>query len=182
MNRRIVYISLFILIAALTRIIPHPFNFAPLGAMALFGSTYFSNKKLAFALPLIAYFISDLLVNNILYADYYQSFVLFTPGLEWTYVSMLLIVLAGILIFNKINTTRVIGGALSASAIFFIISNLGVWISGTMYPPTFEGLIACYTAALPFLHTTIIGDLVYTGALFGGFEYLSRKSLVLKTI
>ncbi len=178
MNKRLIYISLFIFIAALTRLIPHPYNFAPLGAMALFGSAYLNNKKLAFILPLIAFFISDLLVNNIIYAEYYQSFILFTPGIEWTYAAMLLIVIAGLFIFNKINTKRVIGGALSASAIFFIISNFGVWMSGTMYPFTIEGLAACYAAALPFLHNTILGDLVYTGVLFGGFEYLSRKSLI----
>lgn len=177
MNKRLLYISGFILLAAFTRMIPHPYNFAPLGAMALFGAAHFSNRKLAFLLPLLAFFVSDLLVNNILYAGFYSGFVFISPGFIWTYGALLLIVLAGLFILKKVTLPRVLGGAMAASLIFFTISNFGVWIMGGTYPLTIQGLFACYTAALPFLHTTVLGDLVYSGVLFGAFEILNRKVL-----
>lgn len=180
MKKSFFYVTGFIAVAAISRIVPHPYNFAPLGAMALFGAAYFQNKKAAFLLPLGAYFVSDLLVNNILYADYYSGFVLFYPGIMWTYGAMLLITAAGLLILKKITPLRVAGGALSASLIFFIISNFGVWAMGLTYPLTAGGLAACYTAALPFFHTTILGDLIYAGIMFGAFELINRKVPELK--
>lgn len=175
MKKRLLIISGLLLLAAISRMIPHPYNFAPIGAMSLFGAAYFSNKKLAFALPMLAFFVSDLLVNNILYAEYYTSFVLISPGFYWTYGAMLAIVLAGILILKKINFKRVIGGALSASVLFFIISNFGVWLTSPMYDLSFQGLIACYAMAIPFFHMTVLGDLFYCGALFGLFEFAKYK-------
>lgn len=181
MNKRLIYIFGLILLAAFTRMIPHPYNFAPLGAMSLFGAAHFANKKLAFLLPVLAFFISDLFVNNILYSGYYTSFVLVSPGYIWTYGAMLLIVLAGIFIFKKVTFSRVITGGLAASSIFFIISNLGVWLTSPTYPTNIQGLIACYSAAIPFFHMTVIGDLVYSGLLFGTYELASRRVNELKT-
>ncbi len=181
MNKRLLYIFVLILLAAITRMIPHPYNFAPLGAMSLFGAAHFANKKLAFLLPLLAFFISDLLVNNILYSGYYNSFVIISPGYIWTYGAMLLIVLAGIFIFKKITFSRIIAGGLSASVIFFIISNLGVWVATPTYPATIQGLVACYIAAIPFFPMAILGDLVYSGILFGTYELASRKITELRT-
>lgn len=180
MNKRILLITGLLLLAAISRMIPHPFNFAPIGAMSLFGAAYFSNKRLAFILPLLAFFVSDLLVNNILYADYYSSFVLISPGFYWTYGAMIAIVVAGIFILKKVNFKRVIGGALSASVLFFIISNFGVWISTPTYDLTLSGFIACYVAAIPFFHMTVLGDLFYCGVLFGLFEFAKYKVPELK--
>ena len=181
MNKRLLIISGLLLLAAISRMIPHPYNFAPIGAMSLFGAAYFSNKKLAFALPLLAFFISDLFVNNILYADYYTSFVLISPGFYWTYGAMIAIVLAGVLILKKVNLKRVVGGALTASILFFIISNFGVWLTTPTYSFSLSGLIACYTAAIPFFHMTVLGDLFYCGALFGLFEFAKYKLPELQT-
>ena len=175
MNKRLVIVFGLILLAAFSRMIPHPYNFAPLGAMSLFGAAYFTNKKFAFILPLIAFFISDLLVNNILYADYYTSFVFISPGSMWTYGAMLLIVLAGIFMLRKISLSRVVGGSLAASLIFFAVSNFGVWLGSPTYPLTFEGFITCYTMAIPFFHMTVLGDLFYCGVLFGAYEFAKSR-------
>jgi len=175
MNKRILVISVVLLVAAVSRLIPHPYNFAPIGAMSLFGAAYFADKRLAFILPLLAFFISDLFVNNILYADYYSGFVFISPGFMWTYGAMIAIVVAGILILKKINFKRVIGGALSASVIFFIISNFGVWITSPLYDLSISGLITCYVAAIPFFHMTVLGDLFYAGVLFSAFEFAKTK-------
>lgn len=175
MNKRIIVIFGLLLLAAISRMIPHPYNFAPIGAMSLFGAAYFSDKKLAFLLPLLAFFISDLFVNNILYADFYNGFVFVSPGFYWTYGAMIAIVVAGIFIFKKVNVTRIIGGALSASVLFFIISNFGAWVSSPIYPSTLSGLAASYIAGIPFFHMTVLSDLVYCGALFGLFEFAKTR-------
>lgn len=181
MNKRILVIFGLLILAAITRLVPHPYNFAPIGAMSLFGAAYFSDKKLAFLLPLVAFFISDLFVNNIIYAEFYTGFVFVSPGFYWTYGAMAAIVLAGIFIFKKVNTTRVIGGALSASILFFLISNFGAWISSPIYPPTISGLMTAYIAAIPFFHMTVLSDLVYCGALFGLFEFAKTRVPELRT-
>lgn len=181
MNKRLLIISGLLLLAAVSRMIPHPYNFAPIGAMSLFGAAYFSNKKLAFALPLLAFFISDLFVNNILYADYYSGFVLISPGFYWTYGAMIAIVLAGIFILKKINFKRIVGGALSASVLFFVISNFGVWLTSPMYDLSISGFIACYAMAIPFFHMTVLGDLFYCGALFGAYEFAKTRIPELQT-
>ena len=174
-NKRFLVLSGFIIIAALSRIIPHPYNFAPLGAMSLFGAAYFADKKFSFLLPLAAFFVSDLLVNNILYAGFYDGFVLFTPGFYWMYGSIALIVVAGIFILKKVDMTTVIAGSLSASVIFFLVTNFGAWLGSPMYPQSLNGLFMSYAAGIPFFHYTILGDLVYSGVMFGAFEYAKQK-------
>ncbi|WP_428235124.1 DUF6580 family putative transport protein [Gracilimonas sp.] len=175
-KKRFIVLSGFIIIAALSRIIPHPYNFAPIGAMSIFGAAYFTDKKFSFLVPLFAMFISDLLVNNLLYANFYGGFTLFTPGFYWMYGAIALIVVAGIFILKKVNTTTVIAGSLSASVIFFLVTNFGVWLSNPMYPQGIEGLLMSYTAGIPFFHYTVIGDLFYSGVMFGAFEYAKTKT------
>jgi hypothetical protein len=175
MNKRFLILSGLILAAAISRLIPHPYNFAPIGAMSLFGAAYFSDKKFSFIMPLVAMFISDLLINNILYASFYKSFTLFTPGFYWIYGAIALIVLTGMFLLKKISFTRVLTGSLAASVIFFVITNIGTWIGNPMYPQTFQGLILCFEAAIPFFHNTLVGDVFYCGVLFGGFEFIKAQ-------
>ncbi len=161
MNKKsILIITGFIVFAALTRLLPHAYNFTPLGAIALFGAAYFTEKKWALIIPILAFWGSDLLLNNIMYSAYYDGFTWLTSDMLYTYGSIAMIVVLGYYLLKKITFGRVLSGALGASVIFFIVSNLGVWISGTMYPMTFEGLIACYTAAIPFFHC-ILSSLVW---------------------
>lgn len=182
MNKRFLIVAGLIFAAAISRLIPHPYNFAPIGAMSLFGAAYFSNKKFSFMVPLLAMFVSDLLINNILYAGYYQSFTLFTPGFYWIYGAIALIVVAGMFILRKVSFPAVLGGSLAASIIFFIVTNFGVWISSAVYPPTLAGLMLCYEAAIPFFHNTLLGDFFYATVLFGGFEYARAKFPELRTV
>lgn len=168
-------ITLIVLFAALSRLIPHPNNFAPIGAMALFGAAYYSKHYLAFAIPIFSMWISDLILNNVVYGAYFDHFVWFYTGSIFTYGAFALIVVLGIFSLKKIGVSSLVFSALSASVIFFIVSNFGVWLSSGMYPHTFGGLTACYTAGIPFFHNTILGDVVYTGAMFGVFEWCVRR-------
>lgn len=172
MNKRVLVLSLLIVVAAISRLIPHPLNFAPIGAMSLFGAAYFTNKKLAFVLPLLAMFVSDLLINNILYASYFGSFTLFTPGFIWIYGPIILMVIVGIVLLKKVTLTRIVVGSFATSVIFFLISNFGVWLSDSDYPLTFSGLMLCYDMAIPFFKNTLLGNIFYSAVLFGGFELI----------
>jgi hypothetical protein len=177
MNKKpILILAAFIIFAALSRLLPHAYNFTPLGAIALFGAAYFPSKKWALIIPLIAIWVSDLILNNVMYSAYYEGFAWFTSGFLYIYGSIAMIVVLGYYILKKVTIGRVLGGALGASLIFFVISNFGVWITSPLYPLTAEGLMACYTAAIPFFHNTIAGNIVYSGVLFGGYEFLKYRN------
>ena len=183
-NFRFGALSLFVLLAAFSRLIPHPPNFAPIGAMSLFGAAYFSKKYVALVIPIIAMWLSDLALNNIVYGQYFDHFVWFYQGFYWTYGAFVIIGLSGFFLLKKVKVQTILFGSLSASLLFFILSNFGVWFSGTMYSKDLNGLIACYTAAIPFFKNTVMGDLVYCSILFGVFEFAQYKipALKIKTI
>ncbi len=148
----------FILFGAVLRVIPHPANFAPIAAIAMFGGTYL-NKKLAIALPLAAMVLSDILIGF----DSLESRIA-------VYGCFIFSGLIGLYIRNHKNIGTVIGGSLLGSVVFFLVTNL-VWLHGTeMYPHTFAGLIESYTNALPFFRNTLLGDLFYVSSLFGVYE------------
>ncbi|MGB4655828.1 MAG: DUF6580 family putative transport protein [Bacteroidales bacterium] len=181
-NLRFGVVTLIILAAAISRLIPHPANFAPIGGMALMGAAYFSKRYLAYIIPVVSMWISDLLINNIIYASYFDHFVWFYSGSFFTYAAFILIVLVGTFTLKKIKVSNVLISALSASIIFFVVSNFGVWLSSGMYPHNFVGLQTCYIAGIPFFKNTILGDLVYTSAMFGIFELLQNRFPALRAV
>ena len=164
-----------IILAAFSRIIPHMPNFSPLGAIGVFGVAHFSKKWLGILIPITATWLSDLFINNVIYAKYTTSFVWFYDGFYWQYGSYILIAIAAIFIVKKVNVQNVFAGALASSAIFFLVSNFGVWISSTSYPHTFSGLMTCYAAGIPFIKGTILGDLFYAAILFGSYAFAQYK-------
>lgn len=170
MKNRFLLVAGIILAAALSRLFPHPMNFAPLGAISLFGAAYIKDKRFAMLLPMAAYYLSDLVINNVIYASYYQSFTLFTPGYIWVYCSIAAIVLLGMFLLKKVNFVRTIGASIGASVLFFVISNFGVWLSDPDYPLTAAGFVLCYEMAIPFFKNTFLGDLTYVAVMFGTFE------------
>ena len=94
--------------------------------------------------------------------------------MEIIYGSFALVVCIGLLLRRKRTALRIAGAALASSILFFIITNFGVWAFGSLYPKTFAGLVACYAAAIPFFQNTLVGDALYTAALFGGFALAER--------
>jgi hypothetical protein len=149
-----------IIIAALARLIPHPANFAPISAMALFGGVYLG-KKQALILPLAAMFISDLFIG-------FDSF----PMRVSVYGSFILAVLIGMRLKRHKNPKYIASASLCSSILFFLITNFAVWAFTNIYPKNVAGVIESYTYAVPFFRNTILGDLFYSGAFFGGYELL----------
>lgn len=182
-NLRIGVLFLIILVAAASRLLPHPHNVTPVGALGLFGAAYFSRKYLAFLAPFAAMWLSDLLLNNLVYArmypDLYEGFAWF--GNPWVYLSFGLIVLLGFGLLRKIKWSTLLGASLSASILFFLITNFGTWLSTPLYPKTAAGLISCYAMGIPFFWNTLLGDLFFTGLLFGAFEWAQMKFPVLRS-
>lgn len=169
-------ISGLILVAALSRLLPHAPNFTPVGATALFGAAYFTKKYWAFIIPFIALWASDLILNNIVYAEYYDSFVWFSGDFFWVIGAFALITLFGMGFLKKIKPMNLLTSSLVASALFFLITNFGAWMSGVMYPKTGAGLMAAYAAGLPFFWNTLAGDLFYVAVLFGAYEFIKSYS------
>ena len=174
----VVIISL-ILFASFSRIIPHMPNFTPVGAMALFGGAYLKNRYYAFLIPISSLWLSDLILNNFIFS-FYSDFTWFYPGFLWQYISFTLIIILGYFFLKKINFKNVFITAISSSVLFFIITNFGVWISGSMYSLDLQGLITCYFMALPFFKGTILGFICYSTILFGTLELSKYKFQTLK--
>jgi len=172
---------LIIFLAVASRLIAQPFNFSPLGAIALFGAAHFAHRWQAWLIPITATWLSDLFINNVVYAPYYTEFTWFYSGFYWQYGAYFFIVLLGLFLFKKqISVGRVFGGAIGAGLIFFLISNFGTWAGGTMYPKTFSGLMACYGAGIPFFKGTLMGNLFYSSLLYGGYYLLQKKVTVFR--
>jgi hypothetical protein len=163
-----------VLCAAIMRIAPHPDNFSPISAIALFGGAYFSRKSLALVVPFLALWASDLYLNNVIYAQYFEGFTWYTS--LWIYAAFALAMLLGAGFLQKVTPTKVFFTSLAASLLFFGVTNFDVWINSGMYPKNMAGLVACYTAALPFFQQTLAGDLFYTSVLFGIYEW-AKSSL-----
>ena len=174
-------ITVFILLAALSRLLPHPPNFTPIGGMALFGAAYFSKKYWSFLIPFAALWISDLFLNNIVYAnmypDYYTGFVWFTQGGAWIYGAFALIILLGMLTLRNIKTQNIVLSSVAASTIFFVLTNIGVWLGSGMYAKTWAGLTTCFSMAIPYFWNTLGGDLFFSAVLFGGYALVQSRFL-----
>jgi hypothetical protein len=148
-------------LAAFSRLIPHPPNFTPVTAIALFGGLYLSNKAMAYALPLTVMAISDLFLgfSSITFFVYFAFLIVSFIGTQSKKPSFLAILISSIS--------------------FFIITNFGVWILGG-YPKTWTGLVTCYTMAIPFFKNSLMGDFFYSGVMILSYS-LSRKT-ILRTV
>lgn len=160
--------------AAMMRFLPHWPNFAPIAALALFSGTYL-NKKYALVVPLAAMLTSDYFIG---FYDWRLMSVV--------YGCLLISGLLGLFIRRRKSASAVIGAALFGSCIFFLVTNFAVWSLSSWYPHTWQGLTICYGLALPFFKNTLLGDLFYTGVLFGVYEsivfFIQEKKLVKQII
>lgn len=169
-----------IVLAALTRLLPHPPNFSPVEAIALFGGAHFASRRWALLVPLAGMALSDLvlaLVNGARYLDYLTS-AAYLPSLAAVYLCIVLGTLMGFGLRGRVSGARVLGYSLAGSVLFFAVSNLATWLTAFAvpgYPACSAGLLPCYVAALPFFQWTVLGTLFYSAVLFGGFALLRAR-------
>lgn len=172
-SKNLILASILVLFAVLSRIIPHYPNFTALGAVALFGAAQLKDKWQAILVPLLALYLSDLFINNIIYADYYSNFVWkISP---FVYVAFLGIMGIGWWLRGRINTTSVVSASLSASIIFFLLTNAASWQVSPLYTKDLTGFIAAIVAGIPFFWSTVAGDLFYCGVLFGAYAWFTQR-------
>jgi hypothetical protein len=147
-------IAAAVFLAAVTRLIPHPPNFAPMTAIALFGAATLTDKRVAFLMPLLALFVSDVCIE-ILHRMGLMASWGFYPGMWVTYTAFLLITVMGLLLRHRRSAPTIAAATFAGSVVFFVVSNFGVWLTGNLYPRTLEGLLTCYTAAIPFFSMSL---------------------------
>lgn len=171
-------LAAMIFTAALTRLLPHPPNFSPVEAMALFGGAYFANRAWAVVVPLLAMVVSDVVLGLTIggiYLDYVASF-----GFWSIYLCIALSSVLGFGLRGKVGGGNVLAYSLAGSILFFLVTNFTTWLGSTMYPQTGSGLVAAYVAGLPFFQWTVYGTLFYAALMFGGFALLRRKAPALR--
>ncbi len=156
-------VATMILLAAVLRIVPHPWNLTPIGAMALFSGAMFRNRWIAFALPLASLFAGDIFVG-------------FHKLMFVVYTSFAISVAIGRWLGDSRSMVRIGGAVFVGAAQFFVVTNFAVWAISGFYPKTIGGLVNCFVAGVPFFWNTLAGDALYAGILFGGFA-LAEKML-----
>lgn len=169
------WLPVFLLFAAgfAGRLLPHPPNFTPLGGIALFGAAVLGRRWLALLLPFAVLYASDLVINNVVYAEYYPTF---TWSIHWpVYLGFALVVGLGFwqLRDRKAGPRRLALTAIGGSTLFYLLTNYFSWYYDptNLYADGPAGLLASYVAALPFFFNSLLGDLFFTGVLFGGYGY-----------
>ena len=153
---------LLIALGVMMRFLPHPANFAPIGAIAVFGGMYLP-KRVALIVPLLAVLASDFFIG------FYDWKIMLS-----VYGGFLLMGVIGLFVRKHKKVGNVIGGTLLGSLSFFLITNAAVWMFGAMYASDFAGLMQSYFMALPFFLNSVLGDLFYVGVLVGGMELVLR--------
>ena len=154
-------------LGVVARLLPHPPNVTPFVGLALFAGARLA-PGWGIALPVAAAIISDLFLG-------------LHDVVAFTWLSIALIGMLGWRLRGERSTGRVAGSSIAASTLFFLVSNVGVWLlgeRGTMYAKTLQGLWTCYVAALPFYRNALVGDLIYTLGIFAVYDYSLRRQLV----
>lgn len=155
-------LTAIVLIATASRLIPHPPNFTPLAALALFAGSSFPQRRAALIVPLGALILSDVFLG-------------FYEAAPFVYAGFALIVCLGFWVRREPSLWRIAVGCSSGSVLFYLISNFGVWLTGNLYAKTWSGLIDCYVVAVPFFRNTILSDAFYCALLFGAMALLERS-------
>ena len=159
---RISSIFVFIAILAFSRLIPHPPNFTPLLGMAIFAGAMLDKKLLAFIAPLASMFLSDLVLG-------------LHSSIPIIYFAIMLNVAIGFLLASKFNYFRCFMTLFFGALIFFIVTNFAVWLKSGMYSHDINGLISCYTMALPFFQNTLFSTVIYGLGAFYLFDFFENK-------
>lgn len=168
-----------IVLAALTRLLPHPANFAPITAMAVFGAIRYGRLRAAVIAPLLALLLSDL-AREVLYRYGLVGDWGLYRGMGVVYGATTLIVLMSRLARGTRSPAVIAGTTLAGSCLFFLTTNFAVWADGALYPPTADGLALCYAAAIPFFRNALLGDFTYALVLFGAWALAEARFPVLR--
>ncbi len=160
-SQQLITVASIIGILAIFRLLPHWPNVSPVAAMALFAGAYFTDKRIAFIVPFLALFLSDLFLGL------HNSMV-------FVYAGFALTVVIGFALKNRVTVTNTLFAAVAASVVFFLLTNFGSWLMSGIYVKSASGLMQAYVAGIPFFQNSLLGNLAYTAIIFGGYAVLRR--------
>jgi hypothetical protein len=160
-KEKIIAVLILILVGVSYRLIPHPPNFAPVAAISLFSGFFF--RRYFILIPISIMLMSDIVIG------FYDWKLMMA-----VYSSFVLVCFLGIILRKRKSVLFLIGSSLLGSVLFFILTNLAVWIFASWYPHNFTGLIECYAMAIPFFKNTLAGDMFYASVIFGSYELLAQ--------
>ena len=163
MKKQLILVIGLITLAIFSRWIPHPPNMTALSAVALFTAHHLNHKYGGLIALMTALLISDMTLG-------------FYSGMWFVYAAFVLVFFVGQLILKSFSPTKLFAASVTSSLLFFVITNLGVWVSGQLYPMNVVGFVECFVMAIPFLKNQLIGDLFYSAVLFGSFAYYQKTA------
>ena len=169
MRAKLFTISAIIFALAMFRLLPHLPNVSPVAAMALFGGAYFADKRMAFLVPLLALFLSDLALGL------HNSMI-------FVYAGFALTVAIGFLLKGRVTITNTAFATVVSSVLFFLLTNLGAWMTSGLYARSAEGLMQAYVAGIPFFQNSLLGNLAFVAVIFGGYHLLQKNVSSLRSV
>jgi hypothetical protein len=166
----------------LSKIIPHGENYSAIGGLVIFGGFMFGRKRNFLIITVLSLYIVDFFFNNFIHPEYFPNksgLIFFDDYMIWVYLSYLLIILLSSVSLKKFSYLKLMFTSLGGSILFFLITNFA-WLYTTpqLYPRDFSGLIASYTAALPFFRGSLISDLVFSFLIFGVYDLVINRYLI----
>lgn len=175
MKTRSLVLVVLIASAALLRLLPHPYHFVPITALAVFGGLRFGSRRDAVLVPLLALLVSDLAREVLWRYGVSVQWGLYR-GMWVVYGTTALIALVARLSHGTRSPLAIATTTVSASCLFFLVTNFAVWAGGVLYPLTAAGLVECYVAAIPFFGYSMLGDLTYATLLFGAWALVEARA------
>jgi hypothetical protein len=161
-------ISAIIFALAIFRLMPHLPNVSPVAAMALFGGAYFADKRMAFIVPFLALFLSDLVLGL------HNSMI-------FVYAGFALTVTIGFLLKDRVTFTNTAFAVVASSVLFFLLTNFGAWMTSGLYVKSAQGLMQAYVAGIPFFQNSLLGNVVFAALIFGGYQLLQKNVAALRS-
>lgn len=179
LHNKFLFALLLVVLASSIRMLTI-YNFSPIAAVALFSGALFGRRYIAFIFPLVVQFVSDILVNTYVYNMPNPFEYFFKWEALFVYPCYIAITLLGTWVGTNGKFVRVPVGALASTALFFVVTNFGAWLSEPMYTKDLAGLVSSYTLALPFIKNSLIGDVVFSAFFFGAFYVAQRFTVTAK--
>ncbi|HKH62348.1 MAG TPA: DUF6580 family putative transport protein [Flavitalea sp.] len=179
-NPRFAVLLIFIIIVGILRVFNAAqltawSNFTPIGAMAMFGGAYFSQRWKSFAFPVLTLFIGDVIIHTVIYDGSYE-------GRPLIYIAFSIIVLIGILVIRRVTTKNIAIASLLSTISFWLTADFAVWLGGgtdirTQLPLSRDiyGLLQCYWQGFPYMINFLLGTLFYSAIMFGLFEWIQNR-------
>jgi hypothetical protein len=180
-NTRTIVLILMIIAAVAMRFVSYKFpyvlsNFTPVGAIALFGGAYFTDKWKAYLVVLVTLFASDLVINYL----YTSTWSFGYDGAIWIYLAFAIMVFIGSFI-KKADVINVALGSLASVGVHWLITDMPWVHDASIYPHTLAGYGQALIAAIPFEKNMVLGDILFCAILFGGFELAKSRFASLRT-